>query len=499
MTAIRVPADRDSRLPHENPAVPVAAAAPAAPAARKGLLPVVLTATFMSALDFFIVNVAIPSMQRHLGASPAAIQWIVAGYSLALAAGLITAGRVGDIVGRRRLFALGLALFTLASAACGLAPDVAFLIGGRVAQGLAAALMGPQVLGIIRTSFQGKAQARAIAMYALTMGLGAVLGQLIGGVLIKADLFGTDWRACFLINLPIGAVTVALVNRCVPESRAPERPRLDNVGVVLITAALVTLALPLIQGRGDGWPLWTWLSLAASAVLFAVFAAHQRHLGARQGSPLVPPELFRGRAFTVGAVAQLLFWSGQGSFFLILALYLQVGRGLDALTSGVVFTALGLGYFATSLRADLVAARLGRQAVALGAALMALGLGLLWAGTAQIGTAQIGTAAGTLRVLWLVPGLVVDGVGMGLVIAPITAAVLTRVSPQLVGAASGVITTLQQVGGAVGVALLGIVFYDALGSSGPAGYGHAFQSGLAVLVVVELALAGVIQLLPHDS
>lgn len=486
MSSISLPADRGSRLAE--------AEAPGTAGVPRGLLPVVLTATFMYALDFFIVNVAIPSMQRHLGASPAAIQWIVAGYSLALAAGLITAGRVGDIVGRRRLFALGLGPFTLASTACGLAPDVAFLIGGRIAQGLAAALMGPQVLGIIRTSFHGKAQARAITMYALTMGLGAVLGQLIGGVLIRADLFGTDWRACFLINLPIGAVTVALVNRCVPESRAPERPRLDNAGVVLVTAALVTLALPLIQGRGDGWPLWTWLSLAASAVLFAVFAAHQRHLGARQGSPLVPPELFRGRAFTVGAVAQLLFWSGQGSFFLILALYLQVGRGLDALTSGVVFTALGLGYFATSLRADLVAARLGRQTVALGAVVMALGLALLWAGTEQIGT-----TGGTLRVVWLVPGLVVDGVGMGLVIGPITAAVLTRVTPQLVGAASGVITTLQQVGGAVGIALLGIVFYDALGSAGPAGYGHAFQSGLAVLVVVELVLAGLIQLLPHDS
>ncbi|MEZ0068680.1 EmrB/QacA subfamily drug resistance transporter [Streptacidiphilus sp. MAP12-20] len=476
MTTMNVPVDRDAHT---------TAAAPKAP---KGLLPVVLTATFMSALDFFIVNVAIPSMQRHLGASAGAIQWIMAGYSLALAAGLITAGRIGDIVGRRKLFALGLALFTLASAACGLAPDVGFLIGARVAQGLAAALMGPQVLAIIRTAFDGAAQAKAIALYAMTMGLGAVLGQLVGGLLIKADLFGTDWRACFLINIPVGLVTVALVRRCVPESRAPQRPQLDNLGVALITAALVTLALPLIQGREAGWPLWTWLSLAASAVLFTGFAAHQRRLAANDGAPLVHPELFRGRALGTAMAAQLVFWAGQASFFLILALYLQFGRGLDALASGVVFTALGLGYFASSMRAHLVAARLGHQAVALGALTMALGLGLLWGG-AQL----IGDATGTVRVLWLVPGLAVDGVAMGLVIAPLTGAVLTRVTPQLVGAASGVLTTFQQVGSAIGVAVLGIVFYGALSG----GYAHAFELGVLVLAVLELALAGLMQLLPR--
>jgi EmrB/QacA subfamily drug resistance transporter len=476
MTTTSVPAGRDEH----------AATAPKAP---RGLLPVVLTATFMSALDFFIVNVAIPSMQRHLGASAGEIQWIMAGFSLALAAGLITAGRIGDIVGRRRLFALGLALFTLASAACGLAPDVGFLIGARVAQGLAAALMGPQVLAIIRTAYDGAAQARAIALYALTMGLGAVLGQLVGGLLIKADLFGSDWRACFLINIPVGLVTVALVRRCVPESRAPQRPQLDNVGVVLVTAALVALALPLIQGRSAGWPLWTWLSLGASALLFAVFAAHQRRLAARDGSPVVHPALFHGRALATAMAAQLVFWAGQASFFLILALYLQFGRGLDALASGVVFTALALGYFATSMRAHLIAARLGHQTVALGALVMALGLGLLWGGAELIGD-----SAGALRVLWLVPGLVVDGVGMGLVIAPLTGAVLTRVTPELVGAASGVLTTLQQVGSAVGVAALGIVFYGALGG----GYAHAFGVGVLVLALLELALAGLMQLLPRQ-
>ncbi|MFC1430727.1 MFS transporter [Streptacidiphilus sp. N1-3] len=473
---------------------PVSPAQQQPPTAPRGLLPVVLTATFMTALDFFIVNVAIPSMQLKLGASASAIQWIVAGFSLALAAGLITAGRLGDIAGRRRVFSLGLALFTLSSAACGLAPTAGVLIAARAVQGLSAALMGPQVLVLLRTSYQGAAQAKAFAMYGLTMGIGAVFGQLIGGLLIRADLFGLDWRACFLINLPVGLATLALVPRTVPESRAPQRPRLDNTGVALVTTALVTLVLPLIQGRSQGWPLWTWLCLAGSAALFTGFGLHQHRLSGRDGSPLVHTGLFRERAFSAGMAAQLAFWLGQGSFFLILALYLQQGRGLDALASGLVFTAIGGGYLATSMTAHLLAARMGRQVPAVGALLMALGLGLLW-----LAVGSLGSGGGTGGVLRLVPGLVVDGLGMGMVIAPLTGAVLTRVSPQLVGSASGVLATVQQVAGALGIALIGIVFYGAVGDGAASGYPHAFQLGLAALVALELVLAGLVQLLPRRA
>ena len=229
----------------------------------------------------------------------------MAGFSLALAAGLISAGRLGDIAGRRRIFAIGLALFTLASAACGLAPGVGLLIAARVVQGLASALMAPQVLVILRTAFHGKAQAKAFAMYGLTMGIGAVFGQLIGGVLIRLDLFGLDWRACFLINVPVGLATLLLVKRSIPESTAPQRPRLDNTGVVLVTAALVALVLPLIQGPSDGWPLWTLLCLAASPVLLAVLGVHQYRHGRAGGHPVVEPALFRERPFSAGMVAQL--------------------------------------------------------------------------------------------------------------------------------------------------------------------------------------------------
>ncbi|MEV6974919.1 MFS transporter [Kitasatospora sp. NPDC093806] len=473
------------------------AAAPVAPAPR-GLLAVVLTATFMTALDVFVVNVAIPSLQTDLRAGPAAVQWVVAGFGLALAVGLITAGRLGDRYGRRRVFGLGLALFTLASAACGLAPTAGALVGARVAQGLAAALMGPQVLAILRTAFAGAAQARAFAMYGLTMGLGAVFGQLIGGVLIRADLFGLEWRSCFLLNLPVGLAALALVRRCLPESRAPRRPGLDPVGVGLVTLALTGLVLPLIQGREAGWPLWTWLCLGGSAALLALFAVHQRRAARAGGSPLVDTRLFGSRAFTAGLVAQLAFWLGQASFFLVLALYLQPGRGLDALGAGLVFTAIGLGYLVTSTTAHRVAARLGRQAIALGGLLMAAGLGLL--------ELAVHAAGPTGSVWWLAPGLFVDGLGMGLVIAPVTSVVLAGVEPRLAGSAAGVLATVQQVAGALGVALIGLLYYGAGGAqavgatvSPAVDPAAAFGRCLGALAVLELLLAALVQLLPRRT
>ncbi|NUR71392.1 MAG: MFS transporter [Hamadaea sp.] len=453
-------------------AVATPVATPARPAVPRGVLPVLLTATFMTALDFFIVNVALPAVQLDLRAGPAALQWVVAGYGLALAAGLITGGRLGDLYGRRRIFGLGLALFTVASVLCGLAPTAGLLIGARVLQGLGAAMLMPQTLAILRTAVPLWAQPKAFAQYGLTLGLGAVFGQLIGGLLIKADLFGLDWRLCFLINLPIGIAALVKL-RTLPESRATGG-RLDLVGVGLVTAALVALVLPLIQGPDQGWPLWTWLSLGGSAVLLAAFGVHQN----RQSHPLVNLRLFRQPAFGKGLLAVQLFWMGQASFFLILALYLQFGQGLSALESGTVFMAIGAGYLFTSLNAHRFAARLGRQVVAIGALIMVAGLvSMVFAAGHGIG--------------WLLPGLAIDGIGMGLALAPLTTTVLANVEPEHTGSASGVLSTVNQTGNAVGVALIGIVFYQATGYTG------GFQAGLIALCVLEAALAGLVQLLPR--
>jgi EmrB/QacA subfamily drug resistance transporter len=451
---------------------------------HRALLPVVLTAAFMITLDFFIVNVAIPSLQRELHAGTAAIQWVVAGFGLAVAAVLITASRLGDAFGRRRVFTVGLVLFTITSAACGLAPTAGLLVAGRVLQGASAGLMTPQVLAILRTSYSGQAQARAFSMFGLSLGIGAVSGQLIGGLLIRADVLGLDWRTCFLINVPVGVAAVALTPRVVPESRGPARAALGIPGMVIAAVALVAIVLPLIQGRQAGWPAWTWPSLAGGCLLLAAFAAYQHRVAAAGGVPLIDPALFRERAVTAGLLAQLVFWTGQASFFLVLALYLQEGRGLTALASGVVFTAIGAGYLVTSSTAHHLARLLGRQVIAVGAVIMVAGLALLLAG-ATAGAPRAGVG-------WLVPGLLVDGLGMGMVLAPLAATVLVRVSPQHAGAAAGVLSTVQQVGNALGVALLGIVFYGALGGGVP----HAFRGCLVFLIVVELILAGLVQLLP---
>jgi EmrB/QacA subfamily drug resistance transporter len=455
-------------------------------------LPVVLTGIFMAALDFFIVNVAIPSAQRDLRASTVAIQWVVAGYGLAYGVGLITGGRLGDMYGRRRILGVGLALFTLASLACGLAPAPDVLVGARVAQGVAAALVTPQVLAVIRTTFAGPAQARAFSAYALTLGVAAVFGQLLGGLLIQASLFGLGWRMCFLINIPIGVVTLGLLFRVVPETRAPGRVRLDLPGVVLVTAALIAVILPLIEGRDEGWPWWTWLSFGASVALFAGFAAGQRRRTRTGRSPLVDLSLFRQRAFASGLLAQLVFWMGQASFFLVLALYLQQGRGLTALQAGLVFIAIGSGYLATSINAHRLAARLGRQTLAVGGLSIAVALVLLHA--------VVSTTGLTGDVAWLAPALVIVGVGMGMAVAPLATTVLSRVPAHQAGAAGGILATAQQVGNALGVAIIGIVFYAGLGQTHhPETYPAAFNRSAVYLIVVEIAFAAFVQLLPRHA
>lgn len=459
---------------------------------RRGSLPLVLTGVFITTLDFFIVNVAIPSVQRDLHAGSAAVQWVVAGYGLAYGAGLITGGRLGDIYGRQRMFALGLTLFTLASAACGLAPGTAALLAGRVAQGLAAALLAPQVLGILNSAYTGPARARAFNAYGITMGLAAVFGQLVGGLLIRADLLGLGWRTCFLINIPIGVGVLALTRRLVPRSPGSGRARLDAAGTVLVTVALVAVVLPLIEGRTLGWPPYLWVCLAASVPLFGAFAWWQRRLAARGGAPLVAPVLFGERAFTIGLAVQLVFWMGMASFFLVFALYLQRGLGLDALGAGLVFVPMGAGYMVTSTLGGRLARGFGRQVIAVGALTVAVSDVLLQAAAAHIGL--------TGRVGLLVPALALAGAGMGMGIAPLAAIVLARVSPHRAGAASGVLTTCMQLGNAVGVAVIGIVFYGALGrSDGPGAYPHAFRAALFCLGAVAVVTAVLTQLLPSSA
>jgi EmrB/QacA subfamily drug resistance transporter len=456
-----------------------------APTRRLGLT-VLMAGTFMFILDFFIVNVAIPSTQRDLHTSAGEIQLIVASYAIALASGLIIGGRLGDLFGRRRVFMIGLATFTLASAVCGEAQSPAVLIAGRIAQGLGAALFSPQVLSIIGTTYDGEERERTITLYGLVLGLGAVSGQLIGGLLIHLDVLGLGWRSCYLVNVPIGIASLLLAPRALAESRAERRDRLDIGGTLLVAGALVAVVLPLVEGRQQGWPLWTWVLLGAAIPLLGAFVLLQRRLAARKGSPLVHPSLFRERAFTVGLLSTIVFYAGMASFFLVLAIYLQDGRGLSALGSGLVFTPLAVGYLAASIAAQKLAPRLGRQLLALGGLVRAVGLAAL-----AVTAGAIGSGGHTAV---LIPALVVDGIGMGLLTAPLISTVLADMHPRNAGAASGVLSTANQVGNAVGVALVGVVFYSAVGPD--AHFTVAFRTAILVILGVCVAVSALVQLLP---
>jgi EmrB/QacA subfamily drug resistance transporter len=435
---------------------------------------VVLAGTFVTFLDFFIVNVALPSMQSDLNAGPSAVSLVVAGYGLTFAVGMITGGRLGDLYGRRRMFALGLVLFTVTSAACGLAPSIGFLVAARFLQGAAGALLTPQVLAILGTVYADRRRVTAFAAYGFAMGIAGVLGQLIGGALIQFDLFGLGWRAIFLINVPIGLVARLFVTRVVPESRGIAA-RLNLAGAALVTLAVTALVLPLTEGREHGWPTWTWVSLAVAPILAGLFVRHQ----SRHSTPLVQLALFRDRSFAVGSMTALTFALVPAALFFVLALYLQQGRGFDALFSGTLFAAVGVGYFAAMLVAARLAVRLGHQVLAAGALIVAAGCAVLVA------------AAHASSSVDLLPGLALVGFGIGLVLVPLASMVLASVDPLHAGSAAGVLTTAQQVGGSLGVAVISVVFFGA----GAGAVTHAFTICLWVLAGLTVLTAALAQLL----
>jgi EmrB/QacA subfamily drug resistance transporter len=445
-------------------------------------LPVLLAGAFMVVLDFFIVNVALPSIATDLGAGESSLEWVVAGYGLTFAAFLITSGRLGDHLGRRRVYVLGLALFTAASAACGLAPSPTTLVLARIAQGVAGAVVMPQVLAIIGVTYRGQDYVRALSIYGVVLGLAAVGGQVIGGALVETDLAGLGWRSCFLINVPVGLVALAFAPRLVPESRAVRRVRLDVAGAALVTVGLTAILLPLIEGRQLGWPAWTWISLGLSPAIVALFLRRQRALTRRGEDPLLDLTLFRERGFSAGLATQLLLACAQASFFVFLALYLQQGRGLGALEAGLVFTILAVAYVAVSAPAPALTERFGRVVIAAGGVALTAGLVLLAVAVSDVGT------GGSL--LELVPGLVLVGAGIGLSFVPLTSVVLANVEPSLAGGASGAMSTAQQIGYALGVAITGVIFF------GAGDIADAFEISLVQLAAVAAGVVLSARLLP---
>ncbi|WP_350326797.1 MFS transporter [Pectobacterium aroidearum] len=445
-------------------------------------LSVLLIAGFVTIFDLFVVNVAIPSMQADLGASFAQIGFIVAGYELAFGVLLITGGRLGDVFGRRRLFVVGMAGFTLASALCGLAPSAGFLIGARILQGLAAALLFPQVYASIRVNFDGDDSRRAFGLLGMTLGLAAIAGQILGGWLVHANLFGLGWRSIFLINVPIGLLAIAAA-RFIPESRTPQRPSLDWMGVALVSVGLTLLLVPLIEGPGQGWPEWSLWMLATATLLLAMFYRQQERRQRAGHLPLVDMRLLVQRRFLLGVLLVLLVYSTSSSFFLCFALLVQTGLGLDPFLAGSIFAPCSVGFVLASLAAPRLVARWGTVAIVVGALVYAVSIGLL--------IMQVQLAGADLVAVRLIPVLVVVGAGQGFIMTPLLNLVLGFVDEAQAGMASGVISTVQQVGAALGVAVVGILFGTALatgdGAVAQAGqYVSAFVAGMLYNLIAAL-------------
>lgn len=423
-------------------------------------LAVVMTAAFMDLVDVTIVNIAIPSIEGDLGASFGAIQWITAGYALAFAAGLITGGRLGDIYGRKRLFLVGIAAFTAASALCGFAPNAETLVAARLLQGASAAMMVPQVLSIVHVTFPAHERGKVFGLFGAVVGLGAVSGPLLGALLTQWNLFGLEWRPIFLINLPVGIAGFLLGRTYITESRAAKALRLDLVGVALITLGLLMLIYPLTRGRELDWPLWGHLCMVGSLPVFGAFVLYERRKARRDGSPLVELALFRVKSFAAGIAVQLTFGIVLGIFFLVWTLYMQIGLGWSPLKAGVTGVPFSVAVsVAAGLSVQLLVPRFGRKVLQAGAATMALGLLLYIWEAGRYGTA--------IEPWQMVLPLVVMGLGMGLIVAPLTDAVLSEVPREHAGSASGLINTTTQMGNALGLGLVSVVFFGTVDEAHP--------------------------------
>ncbi|MFF5478190.1 MFS transporter [Streptomyces sp. NPDC012935] len=439
-----------------------------------GLFTVLLGAA-LPLIDFFIVNVALPTIGHDLAASEAVLELVVAGYGLAYAVLLVLGGRLGDLFGRRRLFLGGMAAFGLTSLACGLAPSAWTLVAARVAQGAASAAMLPQVLATIQAATSGQRRAKAMGLYGATAGLSMVAGQILGGVLVAADIAGTGWRSVFLVNVPVVLVGLFLAARAVPETRSQRPEPLDGPGTVLLAVSLLALLVPLTEGRAAGWPLWTWLSLAAFPFVAAAFYAVERRADRAGRTPLVPPSLFALTSLRRGLVMIVPFSIGFSGFMFVIAVALQQGAGLGPVAAGVALVPMAVVFFFVSLAGPRLVARHGTRVVTAGAVIQGAGVALMalaaWRFWPDFGFVE------------LLPGAAVAGAGQALQLPVIFRIVLSEVPTARAGVGSGVMITTQQSSLALGVATLGTLFLSLASTMG---------MGDALVTTLLVQLAGVV-------
>jgi EmrB/QacA subfamily drug resistance transporter len=463
-------------------------------------LGVVLLATFMGVMDMFIVNVAIPSIQKSLHADFSQVQLVIAGYTLAYSVGLVTGGRLGDVIGRKRMFLIGTAAFTLTSLAAGLSPDASVLIVFRVLQGLAAAVMLPQVTSIIQVSFPPVERNTAFSYFGAVNGLSSIVGQIIGGLLLRGDVLHLGWRAVFMVNIPIGVISLVMAASVLRETEADEQAKnkLDVIGALLLGVAVFLLVNPLAELSSSGWNGISDLQIVFAVVFSALFVAYERRLERQGILALVPFRLFRFGAFRSGLLIRFFFATGISPLFFCLAFYLQVGVALSPLQSGLVFCALAVGFTITSLVAKWMLPKLWGRVLVIGGIGETIGVVCLIAVVASNGGPHIAL---------LVLALLLFGLGEGLVASPINPIALLGIPRADVGAASGVLLTLQAAAGALGVAVIGTVFLDiaktARATSGAwhvlHAYGQAFAVMLLIMVALNVFMIGLSRRLPRSQ
>jgi EmrB/QacA subfamily drug resistance transporter len=420
---------------------------------------VVILGIAMALIDTTVVNVALPTIRTSIDADEATLSWIISGYALAYGLALIPAGRLGDRVGHKWIFIVGLTGFVLASLWCGLAQDSGSLIAGRVVQGLFGGIFFPPITALIQLMFPPRMRGKAFAIMGAAIGISTALGPLIGGLLIQALGNENGWRSIFFVNLPLGVIALVAAFILIPTGAAGAEARgMDLVGLVLLAGSLVAILIPLIQGQEDGWPLWTYVSMAGGLVGLFLFALWERNVVKRGKSPLVPPHLFSHASFTGGVLLALVYFAAFTSIFFTISILWQAGLGHTALESGLVSIPFALGSIVGAAQSDRLAARLGRTVLLIGTALVAIGLVALWLVLLRV-------APGDLTSWMLLGPLLVAGVGSGLFIAPNAQFIVATVDRSEAGAASGVIGTMQRIGSAAGIAIIGSVFFGNLPGS----------------------------------
>lgn len=418
---------------------------------------VLMVAMFMDLMDSTITNVALPAIRDSVHASAAQLEWTLAGYVIAFAMLLITGGRLGDIFGRRRIFVLGVTGFTLASLVASLAQSGDMLVATRVAQGAFAGLMVPQVLSSVQVMFSPKERGPIFGVIGALTALGAVAGLLVGGALVTGDAWGLGWRTIFLVNVPVGVVLAVTALLVVPSSRAPRAPRLDLLGVLLASTTVFLVVFPLTYGRQAQWAWWIWLLLGAAPVVLLIFVFQQRRRLARDGSSLLPIDLFHNRGFSAGLAVQLISSLGNGSYALILIFFLQAALGFSALASGLTLVPIAVGSMIASPLVVPLAKRFGRTLMVVG--------GIVQAGAFVWTMLVIAQRAGSLNGWDLIPPMAVVGVGMMFMIMPLMDLSLATVPVEAAGAASGSLTTFAQTGMVLGVAVAGSLYFGILGDN----------------------------------